>query len=211
MLSPAVCRKWRVPAGSFSIFPKCFFPALPSLADAWEVCDASSPVPDPVPAYRGQFRYQVFKNFVQRSCASRIVYYLAPDEDVVERIVEDILTITEERVCSFWSRYEDPAEVLRSLQSEEDQLGRDSEGLVDIGAKGSHIRLIYTGFAALWMEDYELALTILSECRRHPKLQPSQRPGVFDTRPVLACIDRGIARAREELAQRSRQVAAVRR
>jgi hypothetical protein len=31
LLSSAVCRKWHVPLGSFSIFPQCFFPALPSL------------------------------------------------------------------------------------------------------------------------------------------------------------------------------------
>lgn len=204
LLSSSVCRKWRVPLGSFCIFPECFFPALPSLADAWEKCDASVSLPYPVPASRAQLRWQVFRGIHQAACPHKTVYCLIDEEDIVYRIADDIVDVIEHKLTKFWHRYEDPSELLRTLQEEEDVTGRDQEGPVDIGAKGSHIRLFYLGFTALWLEEYALAASALAECRAHRKWQPLEIPGTFDTRPVLDCIDRGLAQARARATRRTR-------
>lgn len=197
LLSPSICRKWHVPLGSFCLFPECFFPALPSLSDEWEKCDATVPLPNPVPAIRAQLRWQVFKGLHQPNCPQRIVYGLGSDEDIIACLVDDIVGVVDRKLVSFWSRYDSPPELLRTLQVDDDVVGQDREGPVDIGAKDSHIRLFYLGFAALWMEDYALAISSLTKCRAHRKWQPSGIPGTFDTRPVLDCIDRGLNRARK--------------
>jgi hypothetical protein len=199
LLSPSVCRRWRVPLGSFSLFPKCFFPALPSLSDSWEQCDASVPVPYPVPPIRAQLRWQVFKGIRQTSCPQQTVYGVTDEEGIVGRLADDITTAIDQKLVPFWSRYNDPFKLLQTLREEEDVIGWDWEGAVDIGSINSHIRLFYLGFAALWLEDHALAVSALTECRAHRKWQPLGIPGTFDSRPVLDCIDRGLARARKGL------------
>ncbi len=199
LLSPLICRKWRVPLGSFCLFPECFFPALPSLSDAWEKCDASTPLRSPVPVNRAQLRWQVFKGIQQPNCPQKTVYGLADEEGIAYHLADDIMAVIDRKLVPFWSQYNDPLNLLQMLQEEEDVIGRDQEGPVDIGAKASHTRLFYLGFAALWLEDYALALSALTECRAHRKWQPLRIPGAFDTQPVLDCIDRGLAQAQEGL------------
>jgi hypothetical protein len=196
LLRPAICRKWRVPLGSFQLFPMCFYPSLPSLSDAWERCEASTPLPYPVPPIRAQLRWQVFKGIFQSGCQQETVYGLADEPGIVDRIASDIEIVIDRKLMPFWSRFNEPSELLRTFRVAEDVNGREQEGPVDIGAKESHIRLFYFGFTALWLEDYELALSVLTRCRAHAKWRPLDIPDGFDTRPVLDCIDRGLAQAR---------------
>ncbi|MGE0253682.1 MAG: hypothetical protein AB7N54_14265 [Alphaproteobacteria bacterium] len=202
LLSPGICQKWRVPMGSFGIFPECHFPALPSLGDAWERCDPSYPSPTPVAEPRAQFRLKVFKGIDQQDGTHGVVYGMPQDDQATEVIIADIKSIIDTKVLQFWSRFEYPGEVLRTLQFDRDVTGYDEEGVVDIGETGSHIRLFYLGFAALWLEDYALALSTLRECRSKPRWQPMNIKGDLDTRPILDCIDRGIVRAEEGLKRR---------
>ena len=195
LLSPSICRKWRVPVGSFCLFPKCFFPALPSLSDAWEKCDASTPLQYPVPALRAQLRWQVFKGIYQINCLQRTVYGFTKEENIVDHLVNDIVTVIDRKLLPFWLLYSDPLKLLHTLREEDDVVGEDREGPVDIGARGSHIRLFYLGFVALWLKDYVLALSALTECKAHRKWQPLGIPGTIDTQPVLHCIDQGLVRA----------------
>lgn len=92
LLSPAICRKWRVPVGSFCLFPECFFPALPSLSDTWEACDSSTPLQYPVSATRAQLRWQVFKGIHQSNCPQKTVYGLTKEENIVDYLADDIST-----------------------------------------------------------------------------------------------------------------------
>jgi hypothetical protein len=197
LLKPSVCRKWRVPPGSFCLFPMCFYPSLPSLSDTWERCDASTPLPYPVPAIRAQLRWQIFKGIFQPSCPQRTVYGLGNELGIVDRLASDIELVIDRKLGPFWSRFNKPTELLQTLQAENDVVGREQEGPVDIGAKESHIRLFYLGFAALWLEDFDLALSVLTKCRAHARWRPLGIPGTFDPRPVLDCIDRGLAKARQ--------------
>jgi hypothetical protein len=199
MLTPALCRKWRVPIGSFGVFPMCFFPALPSLSDSWEKCDASLPLPIPPPARRAQLRYQSLKTIQQSKCPQRTIYCFSKEESEIDRIIKDILQTIDCKLSRFWSQYNDPRELLRSLKQDEQIGGPTEEGIVDVGSIGSHIRLFYLGFTALWLEEYALAASVLTECRAHKKWLPSGMLGDFDTRPVLDCLDKGLLYARERL------------
>jgi hypothetical protein len=199
-----ICRKGGVPLGSFWIEPKCFFPALPSLAAAWEECDAATPLPTPVPEVRAQVKLKVFKGIDQPGCPSNLIYTPPRSNDEAELVVKDIISVIDRKATPFWSMYEDPARLLQSLQEDEDVWGRDQEGLLQIGGKGGHIRLFYLGFTALWLEEYKLAIDSLTACKTKPQWRPSGIKGDLDPRPIVACIDRGLVRAREGLLAQNR-------
>jgi hypothetical protein len=199
LLNASACRKWRVPAGSFCLDPKCFFPALPSLSSEWEACDSSTSLSSPVPHIRAQLRFAVFKGIYQHDCLSNTVYSISKDQSIIEYIVDDLYRVIDMKLINFWSTYRNPHRLLQSLKEDDDVLGRDKEGLIQIGDKGSHIRLFYLGFTALWVEEYDLAISALSECRQSSKWRVNV-PGAFDGQPVLQCIDKGLARARDGVA-----------
>ena len=66
-------------------------------------------------------------------------------------------------VLPFFSRFEDPRELLRTLLEDDDAIGR--EGVWEFGKMGSPRRLLYLGFSAIECSEWELAISSLRACR----------------------------------------------
>jgi hypothetical protein len=189
-LSPSVCRKWRVPTGSFSLEPGCFFPFIPSL-NGKSVGEDQSKTSHP---WHGlcQIGLVVFKYIHQRECPPSNIWWVGAQTDYAETVIADVLNQVRSKVLPFYSRFEDAHELLRTLLEEDDALGTGKEGIRDIGNKDSPVRLFYTGFAALEREQWEQALAAFVRCREKAlTFSWKDRPD------ILSCIGHGLERAKQ--------------
>ena len=153
----ARCEKWRVPFGSFGLDPSCLFPFLPR----------SGYVPKD-DNYRpekgfGQVRLSVDRRIQQPSVNAPNIWWAGDNVSVREMVVVDVLRTINEKAIPFFSRFDDPEELLRTFLEDDDAIGH--EGVWDFGKGGSPDRLLYTGFAAIECGEWDLAIASLRACR----------------------------------------------
>lgn len=184
--SISVCEKWRVPIGSFSIIPSCYFPFMPSLQGA-KLWPDNSEIDRLSDSY-SQIRLRVFKEIRQteeslnQSWLNRIVnavirnkiekeleplniWWIGVDDKNFLKVIEDVAKQVESKVLIFFNRFENKNELMRTLQEEEDAWGCDMmEGIYDFGGKESIKRLCYIGFSALQLKYFDLAEFSLNKC-----------------------------------------------
>lgn len=157
IIPKARSEKWRVPIGSFSLDPSCLFPYLPRSGYR-----ASDKKLHPEAGF-GQVRLWLHRGIVQPAVKPPNIWWAGHNAIMFELVATDVHRKIEEEVLPFFSRFEDPQELLRTLLEEEDGIGRG--GPWEFGKKGSPRRLLYTGFAALECSKWELAISSLRECK----------------------------------------------
>ena len=149
------CEKWRVPFGSFSLDTGCVFPFLPRLGHRpTEV--------HPKDGF-GQVRLALRRAVSQPTVKATNVWWAGDNAQIFNLVLEDVLGQITSTVLPFFSRFEDPNEVLRTFLEDDDAIGH--EGVWEFGKKGSPRRLPFTRFAALECGKWDLAISSLRVCR----------------------------------------------
>jgi len=178
----ARCRKWRVPAGSFSLDPSCLFPFLPRIGSL-----PSADVYRPEKGY-GQIRLSVHRGMRQPSVKSPNIWWAGDDAKTVELVLKDVLGTLHEKVLPFFGRFENIEELLRTFVQDEDAIGH--QGVWDFGKMGSPNRLLYIAFAALECGEWDVAISNLLACRERTLAIPA---GVQVQAWILPYVDQGLA------------------
>jgi hypothetical protein len=185
--SPAVCRKWRVPPGSFSLRPSCFFPFIPSINAEPIVCGGQPQIAQPEEGLC-QLRLTIHKSISQRECSPPNIWCV--DASQPDLLIADVLSHLTRDALPFYARFEDTDELLRTLIEEEWDFGR--AGIWDFGKKDSPIRLLYIGFCALENQQWEVAANALLRCREKAgNIFWKERPD------ILSCIEDGLKRSEQ--------------
>ena len=91
------------------------------------------------------------------------IWWAGGTENIFRAVAKDVLGKVTTEVLPFFSRFEDPNELLRTLFEDDDAIGH--EGVWDFGKKGSPTRLLYIGFAAIEYSEWELAISSLRRCK----------------------------------------------
>lgn len=180
----ARCAKWRVPAGSFGLDASCLFPTLPLLGQK-----------QPNEAHRpeqgfGQVRLLAYRGTSQPEVSPPNLWWADPQ--AFEAIAKDVLGTITDKILPFFGRFEDPAEVLRTLVEDDDAIGQ--EGVWDFGKRGSPKRLLYTGFAAMECGEWDLAISSLRACRNKTLAIPKP-VGEQVQAEILPYVDQGLSSA----------------
>jgi hypothetical protein len=155
ILSNGRCASWGEPYGSFLVEVNCLFPFLPRLNHV-------SRVFDPASGY-GQLRLHFHRTMVQREVRTSSLWWAGDDEETQACVGDDVLQNLRSKALPFFERFEDRSELLRTLQGDEDAMGQ-REGVWEFGKPGSITRLLYMGFAAIELSNWELATRSLREC-----------------------------------------------
>jgi len=156
VIPAARCEKWRIPLGSFSLIPSCLFPFLPRL-------DYPRAVLDPEDGY-GQIRLSVYRGISQSMVEARNIWWASDTQAAFDAVARDVFDQINLKVLPFYSRFDEPEEVLRTFLEDDDAMGR--EGVWEIGKIGSPTRLLYTGFAAIACSKWDLAVFNLRACEQ---------------------------------------------
>jgi hypothetical protein len=156
IIPSARSRKWRVPLGSFGLAPSCLFPFLPRLGHA--PSDGLSPEKG-----FGQVRLSINRGIPQPSVKAHNIWWAGDREDVFDAVTRDVFSKITETVLPFFSRFDDTEELVRTFLEDDDAIGR--EGVWEFGKRGSPTRLLYTGFAAIECEKWDLASSSLRACK----------------------------------------------
>jgi hypothetical protein len=152
------CEKWCVPIGSFSLDPGCLFPFLPRLGHV-----QTDKAVHPEIGF-GQVRLAINRGISQPAVKKAPNVWWAGDSAAIfNLVVKDVLGKITEEALLFFSRFEDPEELLRTFLEDDDAIGR--EGVWEFGQKESPARLLYTGFAAIECGEWDLAISSFLACK----------------------------------------------
>ena len=149
------CLQWGEPQGSFLIDPYCIFPFLPSDG-------GTQPQLTPEKGF-GQLRITLRRGLKQPEVHNNNIWWAGDDAKVLAAVMEDLLGQINGKVLPFFSRFDDPAELLRTFI--EDDMAMESGGPWGFGKKGSTARLLLTGFAALECGKWQVAADSFNACR----------------------------------------------
>jgi hypothetical protein len=189
-LGSAICKKWRVPFGSFSLEPGCFFSSIPSLNGEHIILDQSIVV-RPWYGLR-QIGLRVFRRLYQEECPRHNLWWVGSGPDHVENVIYDVIERINSVVLPFYSRFEDDEEPLRTLLEEDGVPLSKKEGLFDFGNKDSPRRLFYIGFAALEREHWPLAIECFLKCHERANASILKKNLEF-----MSAVEKGLDRARQ--------------
>lgn len=179
------CVKWGEPVGSFILAPSCLFPFLPRSYYA-----PNDGIYRPEKGY-GQVRLSVDRGIPQPSVKAPNLWWAGDDASDIDSVVRDVLRTINERAIPFFSRFDDPEELLRTFLEDDDAIC--GEGVWDIGKEGSPQRLLYTGFAAIECKQWDLAISNLQACREKTTAMDEQVQA-----DILPYIDEGLASAEQK-------------
>lgn len=182
--SASICDKWRVPIGSFSIKPSCYFSFMPSLQAGKLWPDALEM--DTLSDFYSQMRLKVFKGIKQikqtenqsflQAVLNKVsghkiepeplnIWWIGIDEEAFIQVTEDVIRQIQNKALIFYKRLESKNELIRTLMEDKDVWGRDTEdGIYDFGGDNSIKGLCYTGFTAMHIERFDIARDSLERC-----------------------------------------------
>ncbi|SRR5216683_2647788 len=192
LIRKALCSKWGLPYGSFTIEPACFLPFVPSLESAdFHCCRYTN---TKLPSYLGcQIRFAVRTHIRQKEVSKAPnVWFVGQNSTPNEAVLRDVLEVLSEKVFPFFTHLDDLEGLLAYLQSGEDNIGK--EGIWNIGKADSFRRLYLTGFTALELGEWTLAENSLDQCYE-TAISKS-----LNLRPeVLQCVKRASSLAGQHL------------
>jgi hypothetical protein len=184
------CAKWQVPFGSFSLAPSCLFPFLPRLGHTRD-----RDVLRPEDGF-GQVRLSVYRGISQAMVKPPNIWWAGDSPSLFEVVAADVLKQISNKVLPFFSRFDDPEELLRTFLEDDDAIGR--EGIWEFGKMASATRHLYTGFAAIECGKWEVAISNLQTCRERIMAIPELvRPQVQEE--LWPYVEEGFACAARKL------------
>ena len=162
LIRKALCSKWGLPYGSFTMEPACFLPFVPSLESSDFDCRRYTNTK--LPSYLGcQIRFAVRRRLLQKEVSKAPnVWFVGQNSTKNEAVLRDVLDVLSEKIFPFFKQIDDLEGLLNYLQSGEDNIGK--EGIWNIGKVGSFRRLYLTGFTALELGEWALAEFSLDRC-----------------------------------------------
>src|SRR5882762_201586 len=192
LIRKALCSKWGLPYGSFTIEPACFLPFVPSLESAHFHCRRNTNTK--LPSYLGcQIRFAVRTRIPQKEVSKAPnVWFVGQNSAENEAVLRDVLDALSEKVFPFFTQIDDLEGFLTYLQFGEDNIGK--EGIWNIGKAGSFRRLYLTGFTALELGKWALAEISLDRCYE-TAISKSLNLGP----EILQCVKHASSLARQHL------------
>lgn len=157
VVSKARCNQWGEPLGSFLLETSCLFPFLPQI-EAGDEDKALRPEKG-----FGQLRLSLRRGLRQPDVKANNIWWAGEDAATAEAVSKDVSGIIRGTALPFFNRFDAPEELLRTFI--EDEMSMEHGGVWSFGRKGSPVRLLYTGFAALECGKWDLAASSLNACR----------------------------------------------
>jgi hypothetical protein len=121
--------------------------------------------------YSCHFRRRLFKTIEQPECNLPDTWYIGPNGEYQDLALQDVKKVILSEAFAWFNRFSDKTEVLRTLLEDDENNGERGWGF---GAKGSPNRNYQTGYVALSLSNYELAIKALnnsleSGCYNHAR------------------------------------------
>jgi Domain of unknown function (DUF4304) len=143
---------------SFSVRLGCFFLAIPH--SGIKVKNGFA-MPE---EYHCHLRCTLHKKFSQPECTRSDVFYVDPEGKYLSRIVEGVRQGITTEGLSWFRRFSDTQEVLRTLVEDDET----NDGTWGFGAKSSPARNLYTGYVARLLGNTQIAINCLRQAANSP-------------------------------------------